>query len=237
MRFRPLLSALPLLIWAGAVPADTTSPSLAAAIDLAATEAPVSEPALADLDQDGHEEAILIHGSGCEGDACPWSLIGRYPDGSGWGVLATGFGSRTRLVETSPSGHVIVSDGVILAWDGERLMPHHDLLSLIPERRASAAEARDLRLLLSGSFRPMQMRVLELDPFRTAETWRLILVDPDGMDPEGPGGFHLMGPDGTLRHSGFALGRPWVYTDEDPRGPLLRLVSLTRSGLMVETVR
>lgn len=238
MRLRPLLLTLPLLALSAPLAAqDGSAPDLGAAIDLASTQAPVTGTLRADLDLDGIEEAVLIYGSGCEGDACPWRLVGRHPDGSGWGVVAGGFGARTHLVETHPSGHVIVSDGVILAWDGERLMPHHDLIAMTPERRATAGEARELRILLSGTFRPMQMRVLEFDPFRTGEIWRLILIDPDGSDPDGPSPFHLLGPDGALRHSGAAHGRPWAYADADGAGAVLRLVSLTRSGLLVETAR
>lgn len=243
MRLRPLLTALPLLLFTVPLPVFAQSaPTLEAAIDLASAQSAVSETLRADLDLDGSDETVLVFGDGCDGPACPWRLIGRFSDGSGWGVVAGGFGARTALIETSPSGHVIVSDGVILAWDGDRLLPYYDLLVYQDGRRGSSGEARELARLTTGPFRPMEMRVHEFDPHRTGELWRLILITngPSGPDtPPDPGqeAFHLIGPDGTLRLSGASIGRPSVYADQDEAGALLRLVSVTGTGLLVESAR
>jgi len=243
MRHRLLLTALPLLLLSLPLPVSAqAAPTLEAAIDLASAQAPVSETLRADLNLDGAEEAVLVYGDGCDGPACPWRLIGRFSDGSGWGVVAGGFGARTALIETSPSGHVIISDGVILAWDGDQLRPHHDLLAYQEGRRGSAAEARELGRLTPGPFRPMEIRVHEFDPYRSGDLWRLVLVadgpsGPDASPDPGPGAFHLLGPDGTLRLSGVSIGRPSLYADQDEAGAILRLVSLTGTGLLVESAR
>jgi hypothetical protein len=241
MRPRSLLMAIPLLLLPLPVAAQS-APTLEAAIDLASAQAAVSGTLRADLDLDGSEEAVLLFADGCDGATCPWRLVGRFPDGSGWGVLAGGFGARTELVETRPSGHVIVSDGVILSWDGAQLLPYFDLLVYQEGRRGSAGEARELGRLTPGPFRPMDMRVHEFDPHGTGERWRLVLVTPGSSGPEsasgqGPEPFHLLGPDGTLRLSGASIGRPSVYADQDDAGPVVRLVSLTGTGLLVESAR
>lgn len=237
MRFRSTI-ALPLL-FATSVPlfAQGAAPDLASAIALAETDRPVSRALESDLDADGNPEALLIHAEGCEGDACPWTLIGAYPDRSGWGPVAAGFGARTELVDTVPAGQVIRSDGVIMAWDGETLRPYFDLLDAAPKRRASAQEARALGRALPGSFRPIEMQVYEIAPFQRDETWQLITVEGARGSQGALSAFHLLGPDRGVRFSGASLGRPWVYADEDAAGPVLRLVSMTRSGLVVEGAR
>ena len=233
---RPLLSALlcaaPILAYADQPPA----PNLNMAIDLALQGGAVGDVIRSDLNLDGQEEALLLLTEGCEGAACPWRLLGADPFGSGYGVIAAGFGSGTGLIETYPEGHVIISDGVILSWDGAQLLPHHDLLSLAPDRSAEAGEVRDLNRRLSASYRAMQLRVHELDPFGTGETWRLYVAPPDGSAPEGPAAFHLVSPRGEPRHQGVSSGRPWLYQDNGPDGVVLRIVSLTGTGLLVETL-
>lgn len=237
MRFRSTI-ALPLL-FATSVPllAQGTAPDLASAIALAETERPVSQALEADLNADGDPEALLIHAEGCEAGACPWTLIGAYPDRSGWGPVAAGFGARTELVDTAPTGQVIRSDGVIMAWDGETLRPYFDLLDAAPKRRASAVEARFLGRALTGPFRPIEMEVYEITPFQSSETWQLITVDPSLGTQGALSDFHLLGPDREVRFSGSSLGRPWVYADQDAVGPVLRLVRMTGSGLVVESAR
>lgn len=237
MRLRSAF-ALPLL-FATSVPllAQGAAPDLASAIALAETERAVVQVLESDLNADGTPEALLIHSEGCEGGACPWTLIGAYPDRSGWGPVAAGFGARTELVDTVPAGQVIRSDGVILAWDGEALRPHFDLLAAAPKRRASAQEARALGRALPGSFRPIETQVYEIAPFRRDEAWQLVTVEGARGSQGAASAFHLLGPDGGVRFSGASLGRPWVYADQDAAGPVLRLVSMTRSGLVVEGAR
>lgn len=237
MRFRSIF-ALPLL-FATSVPllAQGAAPDLASATALAEAERPVTQVLESDLNLDGNPEALLIHAQGCEGDACPWTLIGAYADGSGWGPVAAGFGARTELVDTAPAGQVIRSDGVILAWDGETLGPYFDLIGAAPERRASAGETRLLGRLLSGSFRPILTQAYEFDPFQIGESWSLFTVQPSPGSESDLTSFHLLGPDDEIRHSGAALGRPWIYADQDATGPLLRLVSRTEAGLIVESAR
>lgn len=232
------LIALPLLL--GSAPpllAQGSAPDLPSAVALAEAERSVSELFEADLNLDGRAEALLLHDAGCEGGLCPWTLIGAYPDGSGWGPVAAGVGARTELVETVPSGHVIRSDGVILAWDGADLSPYFDLLGAAPGRRARPEETRLLGRLLPGSFRPLLTQAYEVDPFGSGRTWRLFTVRPnaEAEDPVSP--YHLIGPEGELRHSGASLGRPLLYADQDEGGPVLRLVSRTGSGILVESAR
>jgi hypothetical protein len=235
MRLRSTL-ALPFLFFSAA-PLLAQAPDLASAVALVETGGPLTQILESDLNVDGTPEALLIHAEGCEGSTCPWTLIGAYPDRSGWGPVAAGFGARTELVDTAPAGQVIRSDGVILAWDGRVLSPHFDLLTTAPKRRASAQEARFLGRALPGSFRPIEMQVYEIDPFRSDDIWQLITVEGAPGSQGDPSTFHLLGPDGGVRFSGASLGRPWVYADRDAAGPVLRLVSMTRSGLVVEGVR
>ena len=227
-----ILVAIPLV----ATAQQPASSGLDTALNLAIEEEAVGDVFRADLNMDGREEALLVLTEGCDGAACPWRLIGDDASGGGWGVVAAGFGAGTELVETFPEGHVIRSDGVILAWDGAQLLPHHDLLVMAPDRRASAGEARQLSRDLNGSYKPLEILVHELDPFRPGEVWRLFLLDPDGSTPDGPRAFYLLGPDEQIRHNGVSLGRPWLYSDTGPGGAVLRIVSLTREGLLVETV-
>jgi hypothetical protein len=230
---------LPVLLCAAPVGAFANQPpssNLNMAIDLALQGGAVGDVIRADLNMDGQEEALLLLTEGCDGDACPWRLIGADPFGSGYGVVAAGFGAGTGLVETYPDGHVIRSDGVILSWDGVQLLPYHDLLSMAPDRAADAGEVRDLNRRLSGSYRAMQMRVHEMDPFETGSIWRLYVIQPDASLPDEPGEFHLITPEGEMRHTGVSIGRPWLYQDNGPEGIVLRVVSLTRNGLLVETL-
>jgi len=217
--------------------AQGSAPDLVSAIELEMSRSAVSDVRRADLNLDGLEEALLLHSEGCDGPACPWTLISAYPDGSGWGPVAAGYGARTELVETDPSGQVISSDGVIMAWDGASLKPYFDLLALSADRRASASEARLIGGLMSEKFRPLSTRVYEFDPYESGEVWKLFLRDVSGMTAEGLTRFHLLGPDDRVHHSGDSDGRPWIYADRDAAGEIMRVVSLTRSGLLVESVR
>jgi len=235
MRLSPTL-ALPFLFFSAA-PLLAQAPDLASALALAETEGPLTQILESDLNLDGKNEALLIHAEGCDGDACPWTLIGAYSDGSGWGPVAAGFGARTELVDTAPTGQVIRSDGVIMAWDGQALSPYFDLIGAAPERRADAGETRLLGRLLSGSFRPISTQVHEIDPFQRGEVWKLFTIRPSSGSESVLSGFHLVGPDDMIRHSGASLGRPWVYADQDGTGPVLRLVSQTDAGLIVESAR
>jgi hypothetical protein len=237
MRLRPLI-ALPLLLFS-AVPvlAQGTAPDLSSAVSLVETDLSVSRVIEADLNVDGSPEALLLHDEGCAADGCPWTLVGSYGDEAGWGPVAAGFGAVTDLVETVPSGHVIRSDGVIMSWDGFVLSPYHDLLEWAPKRRATAGETRLLGRLLLGTFRPMRTQVTEFDPFRTGDIWRLFSIDPVEGDARPLTRVHLLGPDEVVRWSGASTSRAWVYTDQDDAGPVLRLVSMTERGMLVESVR
>lgn len=237
MRPRSLI-ALPLLL-SSAVPglAQGAAPDLAAAVALVETELSVAQVLETDLNTDGRPEALLIHDAGCEAGACPWTLVGAYPDAAGWGPVAAGFGAGTALVETVPSGHVIRSDGVILSWDGTVLRPYFDLLDRSPDRRAEARETRLLGRLVPGPFRPISTRVHEIDPFGLGETWRVFSVSPSDGSESGLTRVHLLGPDETVLWSGATVDRVWVYADQDAVGPVLRLVSLTGNGMIVEGVR
>jgi hypothetical protein len=236
MRLSPII-ALPLLLSATPALAQGAAPDLASAVSLVETELSVSRALEADLNADGRPEALLLHDEGCAADGCPWTLVGAYGDEAGWGPVAAGFGAVTELVETVPSGHVIRSDGVIMSWDGAVLRPYHDLLEWAPERRATAGETRLLGRLLPGTFRPMRTRVTEFDPFRTGEVWRLFSVAPVEGDASPLTRLHLLGPGETVRWSGASAERAWVYTDRDEAGPVLRLVSLTERGMLVESLR
>jgi hypothetical protein len=234
---RPLvLSTLLCAAPAGAFADQPMSPNLNMAIDLALQSMAVGDVVRADLDLNGDEEALLVLTEGCEGNACPWRLLGADPFGGGYGIVAAGFGSRTGLVETYPEGHVIRSDGVNLSWDGTQLLPHHDLLSMSADRSSDAGEARQLNRLLSSSYRPLQIRAHEVDPFGSGEVWRLYVIQPDGSAQDAAGEFHLLTPEGEIRHSGFSIGRPWLYQDNSPDGVILRLVSLTQDGILVESL-
>jgi len=206
------------------------------AIDLALQNMSVGDVVRVDLDLDGQEEALLLLTEACEGEACPWRLLGADPFGDGYGIVAAGFGSRTGLVETYPEGHVIQSDGVLLAWDGTQLLPHHGLLAMSTDRSADAGEARLLNRLLSSSYRALQIRAHEVDPFGSGAIWPLYVIQPDGSAPDAAGEFYLLTPEGEIRHRGSSLGRPWLYQDNSPDGVILRLVSLTRDGILVESL-
>jgi hypothetical protein len=237
MRLRSLI-VLPLLL-SYAVPAlaQGTAPDLASAVSLVEADLSVSRVIEADLNVDGRPEALLIHDAGCEAGGCPWTLVGAYPDAAGWGPVAAGFGAVTDLVETVPSGHVIRSDGVVMSWDGAVLRPYYDLLDRSPDRRAEAGETRILGRLVPGSFRPISTRAHDLDPFGLGETWRLFSVLPSEGSESALTRAYLLGPDETVRWSGASFDRVWVYADQDGVGPVLRLVSLTGDGMIVEGVR
>jgi hypothetical protein len=236
MRLSPII-ALPILLSAAPAFAQGTAPDLSSAISLAEADLSVSRTLEADLNADGRPEALLLHDEGCAADGCPWTLVGAYGDEAGWGPVAAGFGTVTELVETVPSGHVIRSDGVIMSWDGVVLRPYHDLLDRSSDRRAEAGETRMLGRLVPGSFRPISTWVHELDPFRPGETWRLFSVPPSEGSESALTRAHLLGPDGSVRWSGASFDRIWVFADQDAAGPVLRLVSLTREGMIVEGVR
>lgn len=237
MRLRPTLALCLAFLLPAPLFADVSAPDPGSAIDLAESLYGRAEALGADLDGDGREETLLIHKEGCDGQVCPWTLIGALPDEAGWGVVAAGSGARTTLVETNPEGWVIRSDGVLLAWDGTALSPHHDLISTGSSRRASADEARRLGRFVGSPVRPMETRAFDLIPYRNGETWTLVVLGDDRRDAAEPHAFHLLGPDRAIRLSGSSLGRPWVYADQDGEGPLLQLVSSTPSGLLVEGVR
>lgn len=230
---------LQLLFLAVSSPALAQDPAgdLVSAISAIEAETRVSRMVEADLDMDGKTEALVISEEGCDGEACPWMLVASYQDGSGWGVVANGFGVRTDLLETSPSGHVIQSDGVIMSWDGVRLSPYFDLLGEVPIRLASPVETRLLGRSLPGSFRPMETSVREFDPFQTGESWKVFSLNADYGNPGEPRNFHVFDAGDTLRHSGASIGGPWIYVDFDVERQVLRAVSKTSAGLLVEVIR
>lgn len=211
------------------------APNLDLAIDEIAAQTPVREVLYGDLDRDGVEEALALTEAGCETGACDWHLIGS--DGSGlWGVLASGSGARAELVETYPDGHVIRSDGVILAWDGAGLTPYHDLLATMgAPRTAHASEARLLNRLTDGTHRAMDVQVHEADPYLDGEVWRVAVLT--NTDLGGAQAFHLIAPDETIALSGASIERPWLYQDVVDGEIVLRVVSVTGTGFIVETLQ
>lgn len=230
-RIHPLLAVLSLFI-----PVQVqASPTLYLAIEAVSAEVPVLDVQYGDLNLDGVEEALLLTGSGCETGSCDWHLVGSIGPGA-WGVLASGSGERTGLVETYPEGHVIRSDGVILSWDGVRLSPYHDLLATMgAPRGAQAGEARLLNRLTGGSHRAMDVRIHEVDPYMDGEIWQVAVLPETNIFGEQM--FHLISPEQTIALSGTSIGRPWLYQDVVEDEIVLRVVSVTGNGFMVETLQ
>jgi len=239
MRYKPrrLFSLLvaPLAILTGfAEPVRSDSTALALAVDQMTAQMRVSDVLYGDLDLNGEQEALLLTEEGCISGACDWHLIGS-GGVAGWGVLASGSGLRTELVETYPEGHVIRSDGVILAWDGVALRPYHDLLAMMgSSRQAQAAEARLINRLTGNSYKAMDFRVHEADPFLDGKVWRLVVLN--GTELRKSQEFHLISPDQKLAMSGTSFERPWLFQDVVDGDIVLRVVSVTSSGFMVETL-
>jgi len=235
MLIRPLLLPL-LLLPLGAVSVQAQgAPNLDLAIEELSAATPVREVLYGDLDRDGVEEALVLTEQGCGVGACEWHLVGSgAPDG--WGVLASGSGIRTGLVETHPDGHVIRTDGVILAWDGARLTPYHDLLATMgAPRTAHGSEARLLNRVTGGAHRAMEVQMHETDPYLDGQVWRVAVLPETSPDGERP--FHLIAPDQSLALSGVSIERPWLYQDIVEGEIVLRVVSVTGTGFIVETLQ
>lgn len=239
MLLRPvLLTALLASAVSLATTARADAPNMMAAIAQIEASGGVRDIIQADLNLDGVDEALVLMADGCQGDLCPWSLIGSVR--GGFGVVANGLGAKTDLVDTYPDGRVIRSDGVILAWDGASLLPHHDLLTMGAPRRATAPETRRLNSVLTGNYRAMDLQVWETDPFLSGEIWSVVAeTGPPNLRqaPNMTGNrFHILSADGEVVLSGSSYDRPWIYQDVTGGDLVLRVVSRTGTGLLIETI-
>jgi hypothetical protein len=167
----------------------------------------------ADMDQDGQEEALLIHGGECGPAGCLFSVVDDFDTGT-YQIAANQYGYQPALIQNDT---VIDASGVYWVWNGRNLYPHGNALKTSAKQTGTVddVEAIEAYEPWRTDLSRFKIEAYDLDLFDDERLERVLYVKSlsQAIDQAFP--FYILDADGQVVDGDVSLDLPQLYTRSD----------------------
>ena len=185
---------------------------------------------IADLDQDGTNEALISYTDNCTVAGCLFSIIDKTATGE-IAEVAYQYGQTPEIVS---EGTVINANGVYFNWTGYTLRPYHDIYQSLAFHDGNYNDRAEI-LKRAPWFRTMpsnDIRVANVDLIGNEAPERFVWLDGLEYKVAQMQPWYVFNTDGEIIADGTFIDRPYLFNLNDRKATAI----ITYNGATFETV-